>query len=95
MCERRAKLRVRTTIEGRAAFPGGRTDVRCIVTNFSPVGACLSFVPGTTVPRMFQLAIGQEPAASLVRVVWRREEVVGVAYQVPRAGVPDVIPGWC
>jgi len=93
MYERRGKLRVTATIEGHASFPGINTDARCIVTNFSPVGACLSFAPGVTVPRMFELAIGQEPVASAVRVVWRREDLVGVAYTTARSQVPDVIPG--
>ena len=93
MYERRGKLRVTATIEGHASFPGIDTDTRCIVTNFSPVGACLSFTPGVTVPRMFELAIGQEPIASAVRVVWRRQDLVGVAFQATRANVPDVVPG--
>ena len=92
MYERRAKLRVRATIEGHAAFPGVDAEVRCLVVNHSPVGACLSFVPGTTVPRYFNLAIGHEPAASPVRLVWKREDAAGVAFVAPRS-VPDVIPG--
>jgi hypothetical protein len=93
MHNRRAKLRVEATIEGHVAFPGIDAEVRCIVTNHSPAGACLAFTPGLEVPRYFDLAIGQEPVPSGVRVVWRRENAVGVAYAAPRAGVPDVIPG--
>ncbi|WP_370693846.1 PilZ domain-containing protein [Methylobacterium sp. NEAU K] len=93
MQQRREKLRVQATVEGRASLPGREADVRCIVLNFSPIGACLAFSAGTTVPRVFDLAIGAEPAASTVRVVWRREDVVGVAFLAPRARVPDVIPG--
>ena len=87
------KLRVEATIEGHAAFPGIDGEVRCIVTNHSPIGACLAFTSGLAVPRFFDLAIGQEPVPSTVRVVWRREDSVGVAYATPRFGVPDVIPG--
>lgn len=92
MDERRAKLRADTAVVGRAAFAGGATDVHCVALNFSPIGACLTFPAGTPVPRHFRLALGLEPAASDVRVVWRRADVVGVAFVAPRA-VPDVIAG--
>lgn len=93
MQDRRTKLRVEATVEGHVAFPGVDVGVRCIVTNHSPVGACLAFPPGLAVPRYFKLAIGQEPMPSTVRIVWRREDLVGVAYAAPRSGVPDVISG--
>jgi len=93
MHERRFKLRADTTVSGRAAFAGADRDVGCTALNFSPAGACLEFAPGTTVPRFFDLALGLEPAASPVRVVWRREDFVGVAFQDARAHVPDIIPG--
>lgn len=93
MHERRWKLRADTTIMGRAAFAGAEHDVDCIALNFSPIGACLTFPAGTSVPRHFDLVLGLEPAPSPVRVVWRRAERVGVAFQDARPHVPDVIPG--
>ena len=74
-------------------MPGLDGEVRCIVMNHSPIGACLAFATDLVVPRYFDLAIGQEPFPSAVRVVWRRETSVGVAYAAPRSGIPDVIPG--
>ncbi|WP_409566929.1 PilZ domain-containing protein [Methylobacterium sp. J-048] len=93
MFERRGKLRAKAVVPGRAALPGIDKAVRCIALDFSPSGACLLFPDGTTVPRMFELALGHEPAASAVRVVWRREDRVGVAFMAPRVNVPDVVPG--
>ncbi len=93
MVERRAKLRADTVVHGRAAFAGGNTDVRCTALNFSPAGACLMFPAGTTVPRHFSLVLGLEPASSPVRVIGRRQDVVGVAFQAVRMNVPDVLPG--
>lgn len=87
------KLRADTTVSGRAAFAGFEHDVGCMALNFSPVGACLAFPAGTTVPRFFDLVLGMEPAPSPVRVIWRREDTVGVAFQDARTHVPDVIPG--
>jgi hypothetical protein len=93
MDDRRSKLRAEATVSGRAAFAGVDCEIGCTALNFSPSGACLEFAPGTTVPRFFDLALGLEPAASPVRVVWRREDFVGVAFQDARPNVPDVIPG--
>ncbi|WP_192707109.1 PilZ domain-containing protein [Methylobacterium sp. OAE515] len=93
MHERRWKLRADTAVSGRAAFAGSEHDVGCMALNFSPVGACLAFPAGTTVPRYFDLVLGLEPAPSPVRVVWRQAERVGVAFQDARPHVPDVMPG--
>jgi hypothetical protein len=93
MHERRIKLRADTLVAGRAEFAGSDCDVDCLALNFSPSGACLEFPVGTTVPRFFSLALGLEPAPSPVRVIWRREDRVGVAYQDARTRVPDVIAG--
>lgn len=93
MHERRLKLRADTSVIARAAFDGAEHDVGCIALNFSPIGACLAFPAGTSVPRHFDLVLGLEPAPSPVRVVWRRDDTVGVAFTDARPRVPDVIPG--
>lgn len=91
MEERRWKLRADAAVPGRAAFAGRNDEVQCIALNFSPSGACLVFPGRDTVPRLFSLALGLEPAASPVRVVWRRADAVGVVFTEPRANTPDVI----
>jgi hypothetical protein len=50
------------------------------------------FTSGTKVPDTFDLAIGKESIGLPVRVVWRRNAMMGVAFLIPRI-VPDVIPG--
>ena len=92
MLERRAKLRVTSTLEGQASLAGTRVRSPCVVLNHSPTGACVLFTSGTKVPNTFDLAIGSESAALPVRVVWRRNAMMGVAFLIPRV-VPDVIPG--
>lgn len=93
MLERRAKLRAKIALPGHAAFPGAAAGVRCLVVNLSTIGACLSFGTGTRVPKHFSLRIGVDRESYPVRVAWRRESDVGVAFVAPRAGVPDVIHG--
>lgn len=92
MLERRAKLRVTSTLEGQASIAGSSVRSPCVVLNHSPTGACVLFASGTKVPNTFDLAIGKESAALPVRVVWRRNGMIGVAFLIPRI-VPDVIPG--
>lgn len=92
MLERRTKLRVTSTLQGQASLAGTRVRSPCVVLNHSPNGACVLFASGTKVPNTFDLAIGHESVASPVRVVWRRNATMGVAFLVPRI-VPDVIPG--
>lgn len=93
MFERRSKLRAKVALPGHAAFPSAAAEVRCVVINLSNVGACISFPTGVPVPRLFSLRIGLDPKPHEMRVIWRRESDVGVAFLAPRANVPDVIPG--
>ena len=93
MLERRTKLRAKVALPGHATFPSATAEVRCLVVNFSNVGACLSFSTGMVPPRMFSLRVGPDPKPYEVRVAWRRAADVGVAFLAPRAGSPDVIVG--
>ncbi len=92
MLERRVKHRARTALPGAAAFAKVADEIPCVVTNISVQGACIAFAPGTEVPRMFELRVGRDPHPQTVRIVWRRTNMVGVAFVTPRS-VPDVLPG--
>jgi len=52
----------------------------------------LSFATGLPVPRLFSLRFGSNPKAHEVRVAWKRNSDVGVAFLTPRVDVPDVLP---
>lgn len=93
MLERRAKYRANTALPGGAAFARAKAEVQCVVLNFSGQGACVAFAPGIEAPRLFLLRFGPDPRRQTVRVVWRRTNMVGVAFVTPRADVPDVIAG--
>ncbi|MCJ2136703.1 hypothetical protein MKK69_22075, partial [Methylobacterium sp. J-026] len=92
MLERRAKLRVTSTLEGRASFAGTPVQSPCLVLNHSSNGACILFAAGMKVPNTFDLSIGRASTALPVKVVWRRNTTMGVTFLIPRI-VPDVIPG--
>lgn len=92
MLERRSKLRVTATLKAHAFFNRFGADGPCLVLNHSPEGACLLFPAGTRVPNTFELAIGEIANALPVKVMWRNQTTVGVAFTIPRI-VPDVIPG--
>jgi hypothetical protein len=92
MLERREKLRAKVAIPGYAAFPGVALETRCLIVDLSGAGACLSFATGLPVPRLFSLRFGSNPKAHEVRVAWKRNSDVGVAFLTPRVDVPDVLP---
>ena len=92
MLERRAKLRVTSTLRAHAFFNRFGADAPCLVLNHSPEGACVVFALGTRVPNTFELAIGINTNALPVKVMWRTRNTVGVSFVIPRI-VPDVIPG--
>ncbi|WP_210034766.1 PilZ domain-containing protein [Methylobacterium sp. PvR107] len=92
MLERRAKRRAKTALPGSATFARVAAETRCVILNLSGRGACIAFAPDVAVPRVFELQIGRDPERQIVRVVWRRANMVGVGFMAPRA-VPDVIAG--
>lgn len=91
MLERRVKHRAKIALPGAALFAKSG-DEACVVLNMSVIGACLAFAPGTAIPPWFTLRIGRDPEPQTVRVVWRRQHTVGVAFARPRIA-PDVLPG--
>jgi hypothetical protein len=87
--ERRAKHRAKIALSASADFPGIGASEACVVLNLSVQGACVAFAPGTKAPRLFELRIGPDPISHTVRVIWRSQHTVGVAFLQPR-NAPDV-----
>ena len=80
MNERRREQRQRSYLGGQIAYNHRRSTMDCLVRDVSPLGARLVF-PGTvTTPDAFDLHIPQRDERHRVRVVWRREEEVGVGF---------------
>ncbi|WP_431311164.1 PilZ domain-containing protein [Methylobacterium nigriterrae] len=93
MHERRRDLRAQTCLAGRAAFEqGSSVTVDCVVQAFSTGGARVLFPTETTVPKHFDLFVGQSSRPHRARVMWRHTSEVGVTFLEGRAA-PEVMPG--
>ena len=63
MQEHRIAARARTRLTGRALERSALSEEPCLVQNLSPVGACVVFSEGATIPKRFDLFIGQDTRA--------------------------------
>ena len=72
-----------------------RTDTEelCPVQNLSPVGACVVFSEGATIPKRFVLFIGQDSQPHRALTIWRKANVAGVRFLEARPNAPGVWPG--
>jgi len=75
--ERRRDLRRRTLKGARIVFNNRQSTIDCVVRNLSAHGALL-LVPTLGVPNEFELRLDE--ASHWVRVVWRTEDRMGVAW---------------
>jgi hypothetical protein len=79
MDERRAALRTRTLLSGKIMLGGGGV-IDCMLRNRSATGARLQVPTVVGIPEHFTLVI--EPAGERrpVRVAWRKQTEIGVAF---------------
>ncbi|MCF4124698.1 PilZ domain-containing protein [Methylobacterium sp. SyP6R] len=68
---------------GEIIFDSPSPAVDCQVSNLTVVGALLTVPAGTVVPDAITLAIAGEFVMRRCRVVWRRRDQVGVAFEMP------------
>ena len=80
MTERRRSVRNRTFLGGVVTFAKGRSAIECIVRNFSGGGAKVVFAGTAIVPDAFDLEVARKERTFRARMVWRRENEVGVAF---------------
>jgi hypothetical protein len=79
MNEKRAAPRHRTLKTGTIAFGGAAID--CTVRNFSRAGAALEVTSVVGIPTEFWLVIQSEDFNRECRVVWRKLNRIGVAFE--------------
>ncbi len=84
MSERRRQGRRRTFLGGAITFNHGTQALSCRLRNLSAEGACLDFSGAVPLPDEIDLAIPLRREVRRVRVVWRRDDCLGVAF-LPRA----------
>ncbi|WP_457107171.1 PilZ domain-containing protein [Methylobacterium sp. P5_C11] len=82
MDDRRAAPRRRTLLEGHIELAGGGA-IDCTVRNVSEGGARLRVVSVIGVPDAFVLTYGIASQRRPVRVTWRSETELGVAFGDP------------
>ena len=78
MNEHRIAPRKRVLKAGTIEFAGGGID--CTVRNLSEVGAALSVESPVGIPSEFNLVVVSDQFARLCRVVWRKENRIGIRF---------------
>lgn len=82
--EERQARRERTFLPARLSFgEGGTLSTQCTVTQLSEVGARLNVPASLALPDRFELAIPQRGLELRARLVWRKDDQAGVAFDEP------------
>ena len=79
MDERRATIRERVIYGATASVPSGPAR-DCVVRNFSTAGALVVFKNAMRLPDDIALTIARKGRAYQARVVWWRDNAVGLAF---------------
>ena len=79
--ERRTDLRRRVLKGATLSFNHGYSAFECVVRNQSERGAKLSLAETFALPSTFRLAIAGESQAHTARIIWRKPDEMGVAFE--------------
>jgi PilZ domain-containing protein len=90
MLERRKQQRWPAFWAGRISFTRSNSVTECLVRNTSEAGAKLVMRGAVFVPREFDLNIPKHGADYRAKVIWRRSEQLGVAFERIEAVDPAV-----
>jgi hypothetical protein len=58
----------------------GSVGIECTVMNLSDTGAALQIVTSLYIPDRFTLSVPSEQFKRRCRVIWRKEKLIGVAF---------------
>ena len=78
MSEHRIAPRKRVLKAGTIEFGGGAID--CTVRNLSDTGAALSVESPVGIPSEFNLIVAADQVSRACRVVWRKENRIGITF---------------
>jgi hypothetical protein len=92
--EQRRQPRLRVLLKGRIQFNNSSSSIDCLVRDMSAKGARLVLSETATLPEKFDLFIPQKERTYRATLCWRREDSVGVNFEVANAAeskepVPD------
>jgi PilZ domain len=85
MAEARNAPRAPAKQQGKAVI-SGRSEVKCTIRDLSALGARLSFMNPTFLPRQFRLQFDEQDQK--VTVVWQAGVLAGVRFQQPLRHLP-------
>jgi PilZ domain len=76
--ERRATPRNTVLMSGAIEFAG--STINCLIRNISISGAALDVTNPHDIPERFNLVFKTDDAHITCHVIWRKEELIGVAF---------------
>ena len=91
MSERRNTRRSKSFLQGFVYVSRKRGALACLVRDLSDKGARIVFSDTVTLPDVIELYIPQREQTLRARVQWRRNDEIGLAFDVA-AREPDVAP---
>lgn len=90
MLDRRQSARDKVVYDGVAEIGEGDRTRECVVRNISDKGASVEFSNVVKLPReQMSLTIGQKGRSFLARIIWWRDNFVGLAFS---SETPYVLP---
>jgi hypothetical protein len=84
--DNRVAPRERVMLVAKLSFNHGAVSLDCMVSNISKTGARLSVSADVVVAQSMRLAVPQRELDLPVRMVWRRGNVVAVAFETTGPG---------
>ena len=76
--EVRRPPRARTFLQARASYSDGAISTDCTVNQLSDAGARLSITSSFALPEIFEIAIPQRGISRRVKLIWRKDDLVGL-----------------
>ena len=91
--EARRSKRARTVLHARLSYGDGAISTECPVNQLSDIGARINVASSVALPDMFEIAIPQKGISARAKLIWRKDDQVGVDFfderEAPAAPVGD------
>jgi hypothetical protein len=78
--EGRRSKRARTFLQARISYGDGAISTECTVNQLSELGARINVAESIALPEMFDLIIPQKSVSRRAKLVWRKDDHVGVDF---------------
>jgi hypothetical protein len=86
--EARRSKRARTFLQARISYGDGAISTECTVNQLSDVGARINIAGSIALPDVFDVVIPQRGTSRRAKLVWRRDDQVGVDFFDDRESSP-------